>query len=227
MARAVAASSALPVIFSPLTLVSHRDECPAPRTLLTPAPPWLQAPYIHLLDGGLSDNIGARGPMEYVEQLGGIVNAARVRGVESVRLLVFVVVNAETRSERNEDLSPEVPGPWRTIQALIDIPINRYSGETLRRLRESAARWQAELREEAKRPGSIIAPDVEVHIIEINLRDAALLPGGDALVSAPTALALADDLVDRIRAYGYERFRSSPDTQRALATIRRVQASPP
>jgi NTE family protein len=226
VARAVAASSALPLIFSPLTLVSHWEQCPEPKPDRSALPGWLTAPYIHLLDGGLSDNISSRGPLEFVEQQGGIVKAARAHGVERVRLMVFIVVNAETRSERSEDASPDVPGPWRTLQALIDIPINRYSGETVRRLRETAATWQAQLREAARSPESGIASDVEVRIIEVNLRDAASLPAGEELVSAPTALALPNDLVDRIRAFGFERFLSQPDTQAALGLMQKVVASP-
>lgn len=226
VARAVAASSAVPLLFSPMTLVSHWDRCPDPRPDRSALPSWLWAPYIHLLDGGLSDNISSRGPLEFVEQQGGIVSAATSRGVERVRLLIFIVVNAETRSERSEDVSPDVPGPWRTLQALIDIPINRYSGETVRRLREKAASWQAELREAARLPGSGFAADVEVRVIEVNLRDAITIAGGDELVSAPTSLALPRDLVDRIRKYGFERFLSHPDSQAAISLAQEVLASP-
>lgn len=226
VARAVAASSAVPLIFSPMTLVSHWDQCPEPKPDRSALPAWLRAPYIHLLDGGLSDNISSRGPLEFVEQQGGIVSAAKAHGVERVRLMVFVVVNAETRSERSEDMSADVPGPWRTLQALIDIPINRYSGETVRRLRETAAAWQAQLREAARVPDSGIAADVEVRVIEVNLRDAMTMAGGDELVSAPTSLALPRALVDRIRTYGFERFLSQPDSQAAIRRMQEVLDSP-
>jgi NTE family protein len=226
VARAVAASSALPLIFSPMTLVSHWDQCPEPRPDRSALPAWLRAPYIHLLDGGLSDNLSSRGPLEFVEQQGGIVSAAKAHGVERVRLMVFIVVNAETRSERSEDLSPDVPGPWRTLQALIDIPINRYSGETAKRLRETAAAWQMQLREAAQMPGSGIAADVEVRVIEVNLRDALTMTGGEDLVSAPTSLALPKELVDRIRRYGFERFRSHPDVQSTIRLVQEVLDSP-
>src|SRR5262245_53001697 len=83
ISRAVAASSALPLLFSPVTLWNYAGTCALP-----PPPPFqaaqgelaarqqqrarevfsyldrAQRPYIHLLDGGLADNLGIRGLIE-------------------------------------------------------------------------------------------------------------------------------------------------------------------
>ena len=72
VARAVAASSAVPLIFAPITLNNHGGHChyqPPPRarddseTLTRYIAPYQDSaarPYIHLLDGGLTDNLGLR-----------------------------------------------------------------------------------------------------------------------------------------------------------------------
>src|SRR5438876_400860 len=87
VARAVAASSAFPILLSPLTLHNYGGDHCDPDRFLPPTwlksasepsnPPRRQAlarnlmsyrqdlkdrPFVHLLDGGLADNIGLRGP---------------------------------------------------------------------------------------------------------------------------------------------------------------------
>src|SRR5947208_5361898 len=85
LGRAVAASSAFPILLSPLTLRNYAGRCDSP------GPDWVQSaladpaasarrrnqalearayldstkrPFIHLLDGGLADDLGLRGPLE-------------------------------------------------------------------------------------------------------------------------------------------------------------------
>src|SRR5438128_1804947 len=87
LGRAVAASSAFPVLLSPITLRNYAGRCDSPE------PDWIKTaladtsastrrrnqalearayldsanrPFIHLLDGGLADNLGLRGPLEAI-----------------------------------------------------------------------------------------------------------------------------------------------------------------
>ncbi|HEX6692005.1 MAG TPA: patatin-like phospholipase family protein, partial [Burkholderiales bacterium] len=148
IARAVAASSALPVVLSPVTLWNYAGRCgfvmpPFPEAQGEMAARQQQRlgeiesyldrerrPYIHLLDGGLADNMSMRGIIEMVALYGTLSNALRASGLNAVRKLVFIVVNAETESDRSVDASADTPTLSQVARALADIPINRYSFET-------------------------------------------------------------------------------------------------
>src|SRR5713101_4978880 len=95
VARAVAASAAFPILLSPITVNNYAGSCGCVE------PAWMvsaltnrqertrrsmkarelqsyqnsaQRPYLHLLDGGLTDNLGLRGPFEDIVAKGGIRN---------------------------------------------------------------------------------------------------------------------------------------------------------
>ena len=98
ISRAVTASSAVPAAFSPLVLRNYAGSCgfekPAwlesaladpkgnPRrfrsaTLLSEYLDASARPYVHLLDGGISDNIGLRIPLQNVILSGGLLARAK------------------------------------------------------------------------------------------------------------------------------------------------------
>lgn len=91
LSRAVSASSAFPVLLTPVALRDFTTETPR---------------YVHLIDGGIVDNLG----------LGYVLDAYR-RGVirsmidaGQVKTLVFVVVNARNRPPDEMGESPQAPG---------------------------------------------------------------------------------------------------------------------
>ena len=84
VARAVAASNGFPVLFTPITLTSHAPDCRGVRPPTAAPAEWAETPdelsrrallarttnryldpertkYVHLLDGGISDNLALRG----------------------------------------------------------------------------------------------------------------------------------------------------------------------
>ena len=87
-------------------------------------------PYIHLLDGGLSDNVGMRSVLETTALVGDFESYFQLLDVKNVRKLVYIMVSAETTPDVNQYMLNEIPGLWRASRALVDIPINRYSTDT-------------------------------------------------------------------------------------------------
>ena len=84
---AVAASSAVPIALSPMTLRNYSGSCPAPdlktddyasndyrvRLLRASQRSYLDAstrPFIHLVDGGLADNLGLRALLDRTQRQG-------------------------------------------------------------------------------------------------------------------------------------------------------------
>lgn len=245
LARAVAASSAVPLLLSPVTFWNHAGTAPGKDC----GPPLLRLesrsrpghassrrlvelegyrdlqagqlrrPFIHLIDGGLADNVSARGPTDYIGQFGGIVSSARFAGYRRLRRVVFIVVNAETSARSPEDLGAQVPGPLRTAFALADIPINRNSDAALDQMRATVQAWRDEVRQaQARGEDTPFADDVEFHLIEVSL-DSPDPAVSERLKAIPTTLELPEADVTLLREHARQRLRSSPEFRAMLRSL--------
>jgi NTE family protein len=215
VARAVAASSAVPIVLTPITLRNHAADCPFAE------PAWVAEAlegrdvtsrrfrvaqharayrerswrrWIHLIDGGIVDNLGLRGPLEALALRGNVYGAdARANGSRPARTrrVAFVIVNAQTPPDPGIGLLDLVPGVGQILSSVTSIQINRYNYETIELLRRSFETWSLELRDGGR--------GVEFYAIEVSfdaLRDAA---ERESLGRLPTRFALSDDAVDRLR----------------------------
>ena len=241
LSRAVAASSAFPVVLSAITLRNYAGSCrglPGPvsseslhsRGMMRA---WeLQAysdgrrhPYLHLLDGGLADNLGLRGPLESVFARGGLRQALeRNLDPDLVRKILIFVVDASARKDRGIDRRPRPPGLVRTTMALGEVPIERYTYETLELLRELVHRFETEWNAAAAREatvgpeGSVEPPTVRFYLVEVSLDD---LPGEEreTLGALPTSFRLPPGAVDRLRQAATRLMRQSPDYRDLLREL--------
>jgi NTE family protein len=248
LARAVAASSAAPLVLSPITFWNHAPRAGAPgcgepparflarasaagtaatqqfailETLRETTREGLLRPHVHLLDGGLSDNVGARGPLDYVARFGGVIAGTRNAGYRGVRRVVFIVVNAETSARPPEDRSADVPGPLRAALALADIPINRNSSTALTQQRAMLESWQAEVRQaHAQGDDEVFARDAQFYLIEVSLADEPDPALRERLLALPTSLELPPDDVAALRRHAAAVLRRSPEFQRLLQDLR-------
>ncbi len=168
VARAVTASSAFPVAFTPLTLVNYpkptcdgyqvpewvseglKDFEDAPSRYER-AKTWLsyrdatQRPYVHLNDGGLADNIGLRGPEVAItsnDPNWSLLNKANLR---QVRRLAVIVVDAKPEEEPKLDRCARPPNIYSVLNAAATNPMENYSSDSVELLRQQFGRWaQAE-----------------------------------------------------------------------------------
>jgi NTE family protein len=126
LSRAAAASSAVPVALSPVTLNNYGGTCDyAPAIAMQIASQGLDAraaarakrqanewlafadgasrPYIHLVDGGLADNVGMRGVLTVLD----IMEARHVAGLptpfDHLQRIVVIVVNSATEPRTDWD----------------------------------------------------------------------------------------------------------------------------
>jgi NTE family protein len=175
---ATASSSALPLILSPIALKNYAGQCefhPPSRFTVVNRTSWgrqrqkeLQSyldvkkrPYIHLLDGGLSDNIGMRSMLETAALVGDLESFFKLLGVNKIRKLVYLMVSAETAPDLSQYVLNDIPGLSRVSRAFIDIPINRYSTDTFQLMRQAVEQWKLELRR--RQVGeSAFAPDADI-----------------------------------------------------------------
>jgi predicted acylesterase/phospholipase RssA len=165
VARAVTASSAFPVAFTPLTLknygagachydppewVQNAEADPdANPQLFDLARTWrsyedaAQRPYIHLSDGGLADNIGLRGVERAILEPGGLPG---LQGPAEVKRLVVIVVDAKPRTAAAADRCARPPGIFTVLNAAATNPMENYSSDTVERMQERFEEVRSERR---------------------------------------------------------------------------------
>lgn len=213
LARAVAASAAFPGALTPITLKNYAGQCKhkAPswmtRALEKPDPTsrtYYKAlmtktyldpdtkPYIHLIDGGVSDNLGIRGIMETIAAQGGIRSVMKDEKLERGRRLVFIIVDAQTQEKKRWRLIDEVPGLGAILGASSTIMINKYNFETIDLLRRYAEEWTDEAETNGKKK-------IEIYIIHITFDSLPDKAEREYFQGIPTALTLPEEQVDKLR----------------------------
>lgn len=232
LSRAVAASSAVPVVFSPLTLRNYAGSCGYARASGGAGPgsatsgrraaavaeldSYLDVgrrPFIHLLDGGLADNTGVRALLDRLLLQQGPQAIARELGSETLRKVVLIKVSAETPPDLSLDRIEAVPTVAQVIRGVKDIPINRYSFETTALFRAQFENWAQRAAYEGKRG----AP--EFHLVEVSLSGIEDPAERERFMRIPTSLRLPAAEVDDLRAFGARALRSAPEFQRLLGTL--------
>ena len=252
IARAAAASSAVPVVLSPLTINVYGDSCgyrlpPWSKLFLdNPNPPRPaarvlkrlrelqdlarpQEPYLHLVDGGVSDNLGLRGVLDVLQLFEALHDAGQRTPLDHVKRIVVVVVNSLSVPTTDWDQSEDPPGTIPILIKAAGVPIDRYSGEQVEELRDIEAHWKIlrEVRDSIafdkdKDPALRFirnVPNAELYVIDVSfaaLKDEA---ERDYLNQLPTSFFLPDEAVDRLRAAAAKIVLDSPDFQRLLKDV--------
>ena len=241
VADASAASAALPLVLSPISFKNFSNQCQYV------APAWLEAakrggrvgaqranellsyldaekrPYIHLLDGGLSDNLALRGIIEGSGVQGNFEKLLAAAGVKNVRKLVILAVNAETSPDVIEFRSDHIPVLSKAMSSLIDIPINRYSFDTTTLINMGVEKWKAELKVKSRGPDSPWAKDAEIYFINASLSEIEDPGERIALMKIPTTLYLKDEQIDRLVLAASKLIRGNKEFQRLMKDIQATE----
>jgi len=233
---ATASSSALPLILSPISLKNYAGQCgfDPPRYLTeesltswgrrraTEMRSYLDAekrPYIHLLDGGLSDNIGMRGVLELAALVDDVEASFEMLGVKKIRKLVYLMVSAETDPDVSQYKLDELPSLTRVLNALVDIPINRYSDDTFELMGQAVTQWRAQLRQRARTGPSVFTPDADIYFISASLSELEHSEMQARLMNIPTNLALTDHQIDDLLLAASKLIRNDKEFQRLLRDL--------
>ena len=157
LARAVAASSAFPILLSPLTLKNYpnrpgfieplwismgledAENNPGRFKIATVARSYenvAKRPYIHLLDGGISDNIGLRGPAQSLLSTDGQDSILKKIDLRKIKILAIITVNAKPGDSVDWDRKRRAPGLLSVLSTVVSAPMNNYSFETIQSLNE-------------------------------------------------------------------------------------------
>ncbi len=239
LAVATAASSAVPVLFSPITLKNYAGACsshlpPRPTEARTRAERRVlrdlaaQAtyrdrslrPYIHLVDGGLADNLGLKRIADDIGMAGGLGPALEHGGASHVRKIVFLSVDAERANSFSVDQSGDVPSLIALYKAIEFGFVSRNTQETYDLFARTVAGWRDEIRSDLRKGRGPFARDAEIYDIRVGLR-AYPDPGvRKALLAVPTSFTLAPAQVDELIAAAPKLLEVNPEYQRLLRDLK-------
>jgi NTE family protein len=143
----------------------------------------------------------------------------KVGGVKNVRKFVVIGVSAETSPDMMEFRSDQVPVLSKAMSSLVDVPINRYSFDTLTLLGLGVEDWKRELRESRRAADSPFAQDAEIYFINASLSEIPDAAERAALMKIPTTLSLTDEQIDRLLIAASRLIHNNPDFQRLMQDI--------
>ena len=180
--------------------------------------------YIHLVDGGVADNLGVRAALDRVLALGDVWKTLRYARHENVHQVIFIIVNAETEVSGKWQLFGKPPPFGAMLQSYSSIAITRYNFETVMLLRESFARWTDEIQKNRcgsapinTEPGA--CGDIEFYLIEVKFDVLKDEDERSYFKSLPTSFKLADGEVDKLRGAARQLLRESEEFQRLLGDL--------
>jgi NTE family protein len=252
LARAAATSSAVPAVLSPVTYYNYGGRCDAQM------PAWVQdvtkpggperpagrallryrdiqsfqdsknRPYLHVVDGGVSDNLGLRGLLEALEEVEASPNFQRELGFDGIRRIVVVVVNSRSAPVTNWDQSPRAPGVIAQLFQSSSVPIDHFSYESVELLKDIAQRW-ADKRQYAvmerrlggmsKAQAEAAVPALSFDAIDVSFDSIADPTEQRYFMDLPTSFVLPPEAVDRLRELGGRLLRESPTYRGLLKEI--------
>jgi NTE family protein len=215
IARAVAASMAVPIVFSPITVWSHAADCPLALQFHPVSGAATRSRYIHLVDGGLSDNTGVRTALENVSLGGGMVATLQRSRLSGARKFVQIVINAQVNVDQPEDSLPATPGLMRQLRTAIDVPIDRQAASSLQLFGEAVRRWQEDLRASAE----LAAQAADFRIIELSVSAAQDTRSAEAIQRIATGLRITPQQIELIRAFVRHELAANVEWQRLLAEL--------
>ncbi|RJQ39029.1 MAG: patatin-like phospholipase family protein [Nitrospiraceae bacterium] len=241
IARAVTASSAFPFLFSPISLVNY----PYPDGYKMPDADKMALkdywnnksryykalnntmyadkkghPYLHLMDGGLADNIGLRAVNDLYLR-GGI--RKKINSGEIKRLLV-IVVNAKNEPQETLDKNESPPGLATVALKTATVSMDNYSFETVESIKKMFADrigaqmnldgCQQKLDEHCKdgyKLPALAGGKMKLYVVDISFDNLSDNDEKNFLKHLPTTFHLEKNAVERLISAGRLLLKTHPE----------------
>ncbi|MBO9651423.1 MAG: patatin-like phospholipase family protein [Variovorax sp.] len=243
LARAAATSSAVPAVLSPVTYHNYGGSCGAVM------PPWVSdvtrpdnpsrpagrallryrdmeslqdssnRPYLHVVDGGVSDNLGLRGLLEALEELEASRAYQEQIGLRHLRRIVVIVVNSRSAPDTDWDRRSRAPGIVSQLFQSSSVPIDHFSSESVELLKDIAERWADKRRLEvaelqlsgmSNAQAEASVPKLRFDAIDVSFESIPDPVERHYFMNLPTTFVLPDEAVDRLRELGGRLLRETP-----------------
>jgi len=232
--------SAVPGLFSPVTLINHAGKCDYQ------APGWVEAvlsdplngderiglarkidiyqnaqerPYIHLLDGGLADNLGLRALIDKTRWYHHSPRSdSGIELTSSLEKILIIVVDAAAAPNTDLNHTKNPPSVIDSVDVATTVQVNRYNDETLRLFRENLEEWREAMR--VLRCGDEHCDaEPDVYLVNASLQRLPDKDERDFLQHQPTSFALEADAVDRLVSAGWRLLEDSAEMQQFLEAL--------
>lgn len=233
IARAVAASTALPLVLTPITLrnysgmpgsimpdvaieeeamsgSSHRDI--EVRQIMRSYLDGKEHPYIHLIDGGLSDNLSLQSLEDDDVVFGGLSKLMVRSHMERPKKLVLIVVNSEVHHGAKWNKQAAIPGITSVLDQLADDLGSRANYQSLELLRQLLERWRNATLEKPGGKGQ----SSDYYLITVGFEDLANPADQNFFQNLATSFYLPPQTVDRLTEAGGALLRDSSAYRRLL-----------
>ncbi|HEX5094255.1 MAG TPA: patatin-like phospholipase family protein [Burkholderiales bacterium] len=235
LARAVATSTALPPLLTPITLENRGGSCgrtPASWEIAaeaaaakspTPGRALLRArvlqsyadpgrPYIHLFDGGLSENVGLAEVVRAFEIMKFDSDQSVMPSLRRARTVVVIAVNALRFPEVDWERSPAPPDTDTVTDQMWSIPVDRITFDTVEQVRDQLATWQSQ------RPAD--GAPRRAYLVQVTFANLKEAGERQYFEGIKTRLQLPKEQIDKVRAVAGRLLRESPDFQRLLRDLK-------
>jgi len=230
LGRAIATSTALPPLLTPISFENCGGRCgrkpPAWQEQAeaditkseTPGRALLRAralkyyedpsrPYVHVFDGGLSENLGLTEVLMALEIIKVDPDVKVLPALRNARKVVVITVNALRFPEVDWDTTPAPPGTSTLVDQMWSIPVDRISLDAVEQARDRLASWQAG------------APGRRSYLAQVtfdSLKDPA---ERDYFRHVKTSLTLPGEQVDRLREVAGRLLREAPAYRRLIEDL--------
>jgi NTE family protein len=243
VSRAVTASAAVPGPFSSIVLKNYAGSCDyrLPQWAANAMGEGLETTrrnqnaktlssyndverfaYIHLFDGGISDNLGVRFILNYTAQTEDIWQQMQALNLQNTKKLAIIVINARKGTKTDFAKERQSAPIIDTIGLISSIPLDRYAFDTMDLLRRNMKGWERSIT--TRRCGNTVndssSPDrncsARTYLIEVNLERTPDESERKHLLSLPTSFYLDSKDVDRLKAAARELLSTSAEFQRLV-----------
>jgi NTE family protein len=236
ISRAVAASNGFPVLFSPITLKNYSAQCGGR------VPTWLRRDisddplsrvakqgeiariyldsentrWVHLLDGGISDNLAMRGMINTIMILTDVANAGKLFDFTHIRRVVLISSDGQAASDASTAKKRDLSSLGQIFNAVSGTQIDSYNFETM----ILANKVLGELTDTIRKSRCAAGPtardgrpcgDVRSYFVHLSLAEIADPAERQRLQSIPTGLSLEPENAQLLEAAGQKLVLTSPE----------------
>lgn len=235
LARAVAASNGFPILFTPITLENHAEDCKGwvPRWVTRAEAKDVNSreyyraqfarlyldgkntKYIHLMDGGIADNLAMRGIINSILAYADDAQRIRFAGLDKVRRVVLISVDGQASRDTSWPTQRTVSSIGQIFSAVSGTQIDSYNFETALLARDQLQKLATALRQVRCEEGAVIdghaCEDVESYFIHLSLQEIGDPALRARLAAIPTGLTIPDPDVEELVEVGATEVKNSPE----------------
>ena len=186
-------------------------------------------PYLHIVDGAVSDNLGLRGMLEVFEQFDASPAFQREMRFSELRHIVVIAVNSRSAPATDWDRKSAPPSIVSQLIQASSVPIDHFSFESVELLRRDiAARW-ADRRDleiarrldagQSRTEAEASVPRITFDAIDVSFEAIEDPSERRHFMEMPTTFFLPTESIDRLRELGGRLLRDSRPYQILLQRI--------